>query len=147
MSPRPSAVSPFDNLSTDFLNPYQPAPVPSFLSAPVPPFPIFSAPPVTMNTSLSFSPLPAHESMQFSNSGVSRSSPSSIFGRKALTPPALPHFAPDTFRTWLVRSVNKSSQVSAKHPGRNEEVQEESKPCVRKWTTVKNGRHQNLKTA
>ena len=39
--------------------------------------------------------------MQFSNPGVSLSSQSSIFGRKALTPPALSHFAPDPFRTWL----------------------------------------------
>ena len=101
MSPRPSAVSPFDNLSNDFTNPYAPAHVSSFPSAHVPPFPFFSAPPVPTNTAIPFSPLPAHESMQFPNPGVSFSSQSSIFGRKALTPPALSHFAPDQFRTWL----------------------------------------------
>jgi hypothetical protein len=100
MSPRIPPVSPFDILLPDFLT-SQPAPVLSFTSAPVPSFPISPAPPMTTNTPFLFSPVPAHESMQFSNSGVSLASPSSIFGRKALTPPALSHFAPDTLCNWL----------------------------------------------
>ena len=90
MSLLSSAVSPFDSLAPDFTNPYPPPPVPSLPSASVPP-----------NSSFPFSPTPAHESRQFSNSGVSLPSQPSIFGRKALTPPSLSSFAPDSFRTWL----------------------------------------------
>ena len=90
MSLLSSAVSPFDSLAPDFTNPYPPPPVPSLPSASVPP-----------NSSFPFSPTPAHESRQFSNSGVSLPFQPSIFGRKALTPPSLSSFAPDSFRTWL----------------------------------------------